>query len=65
MRRAVPWTFLICSVAFLLKNLFGTATPLSLAGFLISVALWYVLTWRRARSLDAVAPRKPFNRQPE
>lgn len=51
------WLSLILSIAFLLKSVFGTTTSWSVAGFFIFGALWYFLTWRRTRELDAPRPR--------
>lgn len=48
---------LLLCVAFLLKDVFGEATGWSLTGFFICLAVWYWLTWRRQRELDAPRPR--------
>jgi len=51
------WLNLILSVAFLLKSVFGATTTWSVAGFFVFGAVWYFLTWRRTRELDATRPR--------
>ena len=57
MRRSVRWGMLLLCVAFLIKNIFGEATVWSLTGFFAALAVWYWLTWRRQRELDAPRPR--------
>jgi hypothetical protein len=57
MRRMVRWlAFLIC-LGCLAKNVFGQESAWALAGFFAFGALWYYLTWKRTRELDA---EKPF-----
>ena len=59
-RRAPRWILFIVGTVFFLKSVAGTATPLSVLGFVLCGGLWYWLTWRKTRELDAQAPRKPF-----
>lgn len=51
------WLLFVLAIGFLLKSIFGTATHWSLAGFFVCGILWYALTWRRTRELDAPKPR--------
>jgi len=57
MRRSVRWVMLLLCVAFLVKDVFGEATGWSVAGFFACLGIWYWLTWRRQRELDAPRPR--------
>ena len=47
---------LVLCLGCLAKNVFGRESAWSLAGFFVSGALWYYLTWKRTRELDAAQP---------
>ncbi len=53
------WVMLLICVVCLIKSVFGEATAWSLTGFFLSLAVWYWLTWKRQRELDApqIRPR--------
>jgi hypothetical protein len=55
--RGFRWLCFLLALGFLTKSIFGATTTWSVAGFFIFGALWYFLTWRRTRELDAPRPR--------
>jgi hypothetical protein len=55
--RGFRWLCFLLALGFLAKSIFGETTTWSVAGFFIFGALWYFLTWRRTRELDAPRPR--------
>lgn len=50
------WIALLACLGCLAKNVFGQESAWSVAGFFVCGALWYYLTWRRTRELDAPRP---------
>jgi hypothetical protein len=52
----VRWLALLVCLGCLAKNVFGEDSAWSVAGFFGSGALWYYLTWKRTRELDAAKP---------
>lgn len=58
MRRFLRWTSLAFCLACLAKAVFGRTDDFwALSGFFLTGALWYWLTWKRTRELDAPHPR--------
>lgn len=55
--RGLRWLLFLTALSCLLKTMFGTATAWSVAFFFVSGALWYWLTWKRTRKLDALKTR--------
>ena len=62
MNRAFRWLLVLLMLGFLTAILSGRGSARTVAGFVGCGALWYALKWRKARSLDAGTPRKPFSR---
>lgn len=62
--RALRWLPALLTIAFLAAILSGRGSTGTVGGFVLCGAVWYGLKWRKARSLDATAPRKPFSREP-
>src|SRR5687767_3293645 len=58
--RAFRWTLVVLLLGFLGALLAGRASARTVAGFVVCGALWYWLKWRKAMSLDAPVPRKPY-----
>lgn len=56
MWRWARWLLLLLCLGCLAKNVFGRENAWSVAGFFICGALWYYLTWKRTRELDAPKP---------
>lgn len=55
--RGFRWTCFVLAIASLIKSVFGVTTTWSVGLFFVSGSLWYFLTWRRTRELDAPRPR--------
>ena len=55
--RGLRWLLFIVAAILLLKSVFGTASAWSVGGFFLCGVLWYWLTWRKTRELDAPRPR--------
>ena len=62
--RVFRWLLALLTIAFLAAILSGRGSARTVGGFLVCGAVWYGLKWRKARSLDAASPRKPFYREP-
>lgn len=57
MKRSARWIVLLICLGCLAQNVFGESNPWTLTGFFVSGAIWYWLTWKRTRELDAPRPR--------
>lgn len=57
-KRRIRWVFFLAMLGCLAKILFGREpSAWAVAGFFVSGAIWYGLTWLRTRELDAPRPR--------
>jgi hypothetical protein len=56
MRRWVRWGCLTLCLGCLAKIIAGRGEAVSVAGFFVTGAVWYYLTWRRTRELDSPQP---------